>query len=288
VAGDSGELERLRAANVELSAANGELSAANVELRALVEALRAEIEELGRRVGMNSGNSSKPPSSDGPGVAPRSPRKSSGGKHGAQWGHRGNFRALVGADRVNETVERWPSVCGGCNEPLPEGQDAAPVWRHQVFELPDVAVEVREYRMHRVSCAGCGRETREGLPDGVPVSCFGPRLCALVVKLSVCERLSHRQIAGVLSELLGCAISIGSVAAILKRAGDAHAETHQELVRFAHSAPVLNVDETGWRLPGQRWWCWGAFTSKVAVLMIRATRERLVLKALSNQAATRG
>jgi len=41
------------------------LEAENAALRQLVAELRAEIAELKRRLGLNSGNSGKPPSSDG-------------------------------------------------------------------------------------------------------------------------------------------------------------------------------------------------------------------------------
>jgi transposase len=35
-----------------------------------IEALQGEVAELKRRLGRNSGNSSQPPSADGPGVSP--------------------------------------------------------------------------------------------------------------------------------------------------------------------------------------------------------------------------
>ena len=251
-----------------------------VVIEALVGMTR-RIEELERRVGMNSQNSSRPPSQDPPGAPPRAPRKSSGRKRGGQKGHPGRYRKLVAPERLSEPpVERWPERCGDCKEPLGEGQDTAPVWRHQVFELPEVSVEVLEYRMHRVRCGGCGRESRADLPDGVAHSSFGPRLCAFVVKLSVAERLSHRQIASVISELVGCEISVGSIAEILARAGDALAENHTELVRYMHGAPVANIDETSWRLAGKRWWCWGAFTENVAVFLLRPSRARAVAREL--------
>ncbi|RFS37380.1 IS66 family transposase, partial [Micromonospora craniellae] len=44
-----------------------DLVAMLVELRERVDRLEAENAELKRRLGMNSSNSSKPPSSDGPG-----------------------------------------------------------------------------------------------------------------------------------------------------------------------------------------------------------------------------
>jgi transposase len=43
-----------------------ELAAENAVLRSMVEALRAQVAELTARLGQNSQNSSKPPSSDSP------------------------------------------------------------------------------------------------------------------------------------------------------------------------------------------------------------------------------
>ena len=67
------------------------------ELRARVAALEAENAELKRRLGMNSTNSSKPPSSDSPFTkpAPKSLRRTSGRKPGGQPGHPGSTLALV-------------------------------------------------------------------------------------------------------------------------------------------------------------------------------------------------
>lgn len=260
-----------------MAAENAVLRAENAKLAAENSELRARIEELERRVGLSSRNSSLSPSQDPPGAPRRPPRKGSGRKRGGQGGHPGRYRQLVARERLSEApVERWPERCGDCGQPLGEGEDAARVWRHQVFELPEISVQVREYRMHRVACGCCGRETRAGLPDGVSPSPFGPRLCALVVKLSVEERLSHRQIATVASQLVGCEIAVGSIAAILERAGDALEETHAELVRYVQQAPVVNVDETSWRVIARRWWCWGAFTQTVAAFMIRSSRSRKV------------
>jgi transposase len=67
------------------------------QLRAEVAELRAENAELKRRLGMDSTNSSKPPSSDSPFVkpAPKSLRRKSGRKPGGQPGHPGATLALV-------------------------------------------------------------------------------------------------------------------------------------------------------------------------------------------------
>ena len=75
---------------------NAALRAENVALRAENVALRAENAELKARLGMNSSNSSKPPSSDPPGKTP-SPKKNKikGRKSGGQRGHKRHIRELV-------------------------------------------------------------------------------------------------------------------------------------------------------------------------------------------------
>ena len=60
----------------------------NEKLQRRNEQLQRRVEELERRLGINSGNSSQPPSSDRPGDKPaQTPRTSSGKQRGGQPGH---------------------------------------------------------------------------------------------------------------------------------------------------------------------------------------------------------
>ena len=81
-----GDEAGLRAANVRLRELLAARDAEVAELRALVLDLQAQIADLAARAGQNSGNSSKPPSSDGLArPAPKSLRKKTG-----QGGRRGS------------------------------------------------------------------------------------------------------------------------------------------------------------------------------------------------------
>src|SRR5271157_4729892 len=111
------------------------------EQRAVIEAprkeiaaLKARIAELERRLGLNSSNSSKPPSSDGLKKPARvsSLRESSGKKAGGQPGHKGEtLRQVANPDKI---IDHHPQDCSGCGAVLTSemtGDHAA----RQVFDL---------------------------------------------------------------------------------------------------------------------------------------------------------
>jgi len=142
--------------------------------------LEAEVAELRRRLGQNSQNSSRPPSSDSPFVkpAPRSLRGKSGRKSGGQPGHPGSTLAQV-AD-PDEMLRHEPGPCAGCGAGL-SGAPEVGVERRQVFDVPPMPVRVTEHRLIARRCA-CGVTTCGAAPDSVvaPVQ-YGPRITAIIV-----------------------------------------------------------------------------------------------------------
>lgn len=103
-----------------------------------IEKLSLEIVELRAWLGMNSRNSSKPPSSDGyEKPAPKSRRVRSGKKPGKQPGDPGRHLAQR-ADPDARAVHR-PLTCARCGEDLSEASVTGIITR-QVFDLPTVAL----------------------------------------------------------------------------------------------------------------------------------------------------
>jgi transposase len=76
------------------------------------EALREKIAELERRLGLNSENSSKPPSTDGLKKEKRtkSLRKASGKKSGGQEGHQGYTLEMV--NKPEKIIRHEPPLMG--------------------------------------------------------------------------------------------------------------------------------------------------------------------------------
>jgi transposase len=120
------------------------------QLRGQLTGLATELAQLQERIGRSSRNSSKPPSSHGPGFKPPERRKGSGRKRGGQPGHAGSGPELLPIERVDEVVEHHPDSCRHCGT-LPRGDDPNPV-RHQVLEIPPITLKVLEHRLHRLAC----------------------------------------------------------------------------------------------------------------------------------------
>ena len=162
--------------------------------------------------------------------------------------------ALISTTRATRALT---SLAGRRQAPVPELVDAAEPWRHQVAELPLIAVRVTEHRLHGVCCPECATSTRAVLSREVPRSAFGPRLQAAVVTLAVRNRVSRRDTTELARELFGVELSTGSVDTIIQRAGAALAGPYTELEQRIKSAPVVNIDETGWKTAGGNRTLWG-------------------------------
>src|SRR5271157_2482981 len=79
-----------------------------------IAALKARLAELERKLGLNSSNSSKPPSSDGLKKEPRvrSLREKSGKKSGGQQGHKGE--TLRQSEAPDAVIDHYPERCSKC------------------------------------------------------------------------------------------------------------------------------------------------------------------------------
>lgn len=254
-----------------------------LSLMVTVKKLEAEIAELKERLNRNSRNSSKPPSSDGPEVPPKTNRKPKSNRNcGGQPGHKGSTRQLVPIEQVKESHDIKPEVCHQCEEGL-EGADPEP-YRHQVTEIPPVVAEVYEYRLHTLTCSACGCETRAEIPLGVPKGAFGPRLQAMVAMFTGRYRLSKRDTVDVMTDFFQAKVSLGSISALEQRTSEAISTPVEEARKYVKEQSVVHMDETGWYIVNKRAWLWVAATLQVVVFLIRPSRGGKVVKEMIGEA----
>jgi transposase len=251
-------------------------------LQATITKLQSQMADLEARTHQNSGNSSRPPSSDPPGPRPHLTHKPSGRKRGGQKGHPGHTRIQLAADQVTARVEHRPVQCPGCTLPLDATlpSEGEPICV-QVWEIPPIAPEVVEHRGYRVRCPHCAAVVSPAdLPDGA----FGPRLTAMASLLHGRFRLSMRETTEVFADLFGVPMGPGSVSALCQEVNAALAEPYDTVraqVRAEHHA---NVDETGWKQAGERRWLWVAVTCLCTLFVVAKHRSAAVLQTLLGEA----
>jgi transposase len=264
-AGSDAVIEALRAENALLGAENA--------------ALRERLADLERRLGLNSSNSGKPPSSDGLKKPPRvsSLRQPSGKKTGGQKGHPGT--TLRRTETPDVTIDHYPEACTACGEPLGAVMATGHVAR-QVFDLPEpTPLIVTEHRAHDCRCVRCGTQTRAAFPEGVtaPVQ-YGKRIGAFVLYLLHYQLLPEKRLAALMADLFGVKLVTATIARISQDCAHRLLDFANAVRDHVASAPVKHMDETGFRIGGKTQWLHIASTIWLTFYRVSAKRGSLLPK----------
>jgi transposase len=246
-------------------------------LIALLLAQEARIAELERRLGLNSSNSGKPPSSDGLKQPPRtsSLREPSGKKSGGQKGHPGE--TLQRSETPDAVIDHYPPSCLACGALLTETMATDFVVR-QVFDLPEPPpLIVTEHRAHGCHCAACGSQTRATFPDWVtaPVQ-YGKRIGAFVLYLLHYQLLPEKRLATLMADLFGVPLATATIARISQDCAERFQGFTAAVRDRVAAAPVKHLDETGFRIGGKTQWLHIASTMLLTFYRVAAKRGSLL------------
>lgn len=239
--------------------------------------LQARIAELERRLGLDSSNSSKPPSSDGPSKQARtsSLRQPSNKNTGGQKGHKGEtLRQTATPDIV---ADHRPPVCSECGAALTRDMSEGHTAR-QVFDLPKPQpLVVTEHRAHVCRCEGCGEKTRAAFPEGVnaPVQ-YGARIAGFVVYLLHYQFLPEDRLAQLMSDLFGVSLSCATIAGMSRNCAGRFTSFAEALRDLVAGAGVKHMDETGFRIGGKTQWLHVACTALLTFYRVCAKRGSLL------------
>jgi transposase len=178
-------------------------------LLAQIKRLEARLEKLENQQQKDSRNSSKPPSGDGFKKRTQSLRKKSERPSGGQKGHPGS--TLEWCEQVDEVIIHAVNACDCCGASL----STVPVLEHelrQVHELPLMRLQVIEHQAQIKCCEQCDWLSRGEFPADVtsPVQ-YGSGLKGLMVYLMDGQLLPSARTCEVLSEVLGCEVSEGTL-----------------------------------------------------------------------------
>jgi|SRR5579872_274636 len=228
-----------------------ELEGEVASLTALVTKLLARIEELERRLGLNSANSSKPPSSDGLQRVSRtqSLKKTNAKKFGGQDGHKGNTLKQVENPDVTNNYD--PESCVECGSLL---KDVAVT---DIIERQEVDIDIKKQIIsHKssVKICNCGKRNVGVMPQhlNAPIQ-FSTKIKAIGTYLTN-QFISKSRIEQMFNDLFTIKISDTTLIAFDVECAEKLKPFYDTVESAIKEAFVKHADETGVRIAGKTNW----------------------------------
>ena len=256
------------------------------ELELLIEIALAEIERLIienaalketiAQLEKNSGNSSKPPSSDI--VKPPKTRKNKGKrKIGAQKGHERHLRKPFNENQIDKIIDLKLDFCPKCNRALQTVNETPK--KHQQVELVSKPFIVTEYRQYRYWCDFCECYHESKLPEEVKgAGFFGQNLIALTGYLKGRCHMSYKTIQSFYADVMQLKISIGFLVKQVDKVSEAVKPAYDNLTDQLPNEKHLHIDETGGKENGKTRWIWCFRGNNLTVFHISHSRSSSVLE----------
>jgi Transposase IS66 family/zinc-finger binding domain of transposase IS66 len=240
-----------------------ELEAENAELRRRLTQLEQQLQQVLQR--RKRGSSKRPPRAGTPADRRRQEHRQ----------HPGSLRPEPPPGTAFTEHEVHPQQCPHCGsadlEPTGAYDD------HFVADLPEPKVEWHRYRRYVHRCRHCHQTCQRRGDLELPGAHVGPR-----ARLLTCYGRAHLGISlgktqALLHDFFGLTISRAGLLGHLRWGGTLFAPVVEELLARLRASPVVQGDETGWRINGQTAWAWCFRDPQLAVFLIDHHRSRDVL-----------
>lgn len=244
-----------------------------------IEKLELRLKVLEDQGSKDSQNSSKPPSGDGFKKRPQSLRSQSGRKSGGQVGHPGS--TLEWVDEPDEIEQQVIERCQGCRASLVEMRVLE--WQcAQVHDLVPIEMRVKEYQVAVKECACCGQRNQAAFPVGVTNRVqYGSGVRSLIVYLMDYQLLPSARVQELLSEVLGCSLSEGTLYETRQACFERLGEVETNIFEALQQAKVAHFDETGLRVNGKLMWLHVASTQALTYYFIHPKRGSEAIDAMN-------
>ena len=237
------------------------------QMQQRLELIEKRTEKLEAHSKMNSQNSSKPPSSDGPFNKQPKKAKKSKRNRGAQKGHKGHHQQMLNPTKIENIL---PESCN-CGHLILDPDSIKPFYTHQHIELPIIELDVMHLILNQGKCQ-CGKTVKAIMPAQYS-SGYGPKLSAVISELSGSHGASRQTVADFCRSVLGLTISTGGIQQVIDRTSAAIAPIYNAIADQARTANVNGVDETSWFRRGKLQWLWTMVNTTVAFFMIHPNRS---------------
>lgn len=248
------------------------------ELREVIQRLEARIQALEDQLARNSVNSGKPPSSDGLKKKPRRQREKGKRKSGGQKGHEGHTLERVA--HPDYVVHHALAMCPHCQTDV---RDVAveQVEKRQVFDLPEVRLEVTEHQGEVKTCPCCGAKVKARFPESVDHAVqYGTRIKAQAVYLSTYQLLPLARMGELFEDFYGHAPSEALILGALEQAQGQVQPTLDAIQALLRQSDVVHNDETGMRVEGKLHWLHVTATDRLTAYAAHQKRGQEAMRAI--------
>ncbi len=249
-------------------------------LQAEIKALRAEMVELREQLAAalkNSSTSSKPPSSDIVKPPPAAGADTSGPrKIGGQPGHAKHEREPFPPEQVTHFEKHLLEACPCCGGHLQRNGHLAKIVQQIDITRPPLTIE--EHISPEYWCDHCQRAFKAPMPAPIDKGGLaGPQLTALIAYLKGACHASFSTTRTFLRDVVGVTISRGELSKIIGKVSAALEKPYDELLALLPNENFVNVDETGHKDNGDKWWTWCFRAELYTLYHIDAYRNAEVL-----------
>ena len=225
-----------------------------------VLALQHKVKEQEQRIARlskNSSNSSKPPSSDITKPKNTPARSNEKRKIGGQPGHPKHTHPPYPPEAIDELHEYASASCPHCGaHDILLIEDQAPRVIQQL-EVKEIVVVREEHRAYAYWCEACQQTHYAELPPQVlNEGLFKARLTALVGYMKNVCHASFSTIRKFIRDVLGEKVSRGYLVKLIQKVSLSLERPYAELLERIPLEATLNVDETGHKNNGDRFWTW--------------------------------
>lgn len=250
------------------------------QLRARTTVLENQVRQLQETLAAaqkNSSTSSKPPSSDivkPPPTGDASSPRTAGG----QPGHAKHERTPFPPEQVTHFAEHVLDACPCCGGRLRRNGHWAHVVQQIDIERPPLTIE--QHTSPEYWCVRCRHSFKAPMPLGISKGGLaGPQLTALIAYLKGACHASFSTVRTFLRDVAGVTISRSALCKIVGKVTAALDKPYEELLQILPNEAWVNVDETGHKDNGDKWWTWCFRAELYTLYRIDAYRNAEVLMA---------
>lgn len=233
----------------QLNAKVAQLSKKVAELESVVKKQSEIIDKLMRKLGLNSDNSSVPPSKNGLNKKPRSgnSREKSGKKSGGQLGHKGT--TLEFSAHADEEIEHKPTKCTGCGAILSGGYEYI-----ETRQIHDVLIQkiISNHLIFAAKCScGCIEKANPSIACGIS---YGARLKSILSYLGNYMLIPNERLSELSGSLFKSPLSEGTLQNWQVEISNKLTAYHEDMEDVLLKQALLHVDESGLKVNKLNLW----------------------------------